>query len=125
MLTYACRSTPTEKESWFVSLMEIFFKFIEFFRTGGAPCSSDQMIIHGWARNAPPLNLPEGLDRIKKITIDLLFFIDVGFAVGRNTPYKYIVVNIHYLSILKNDNSGNQIILSRTPYVDYLNRICS
>ena len=49
--------------------------------------------------------------------------IDTGFVVGRNTPYKYIVVNIHYLSILKNDNSGNQIILSRTPYVFPSNRI--
>ena len=60
------------------------------------------MIIHGWARNAPALTLPE----------------DVGVAVGRNTPYKYIVLNIHYLSIIKNDNSGNQIVFTRKPYVD-------
>ena len=45
-------------------------------------------------------------------------YVDVGFAVGRNTPYKHIVVNIHYFSILKNDNSGNQLTLSRKPYVD-------
>ena len=44
--------------------------------------------------------------------------VDVGFAVGRNTPYKHIVVNIHYFSILKNDNSGNQLTLSRKPYAD-------
>jgi hypothetical protein len=43
---------------------------------------------------------------------------DVGFPVGRNTPYKYIIVNIHYLSTVVNDKSGNQLIMSRKPYVD-------
>jgi peptidylglycine monooxygenase len=83
MLTYACGGPASKEPSW----------------VGAGPCTIAQMIIHGWARNAPALNLPE----------------DVGFAVGRNTPYKYIVLNIHYLSIIKNDNSGNQIIFSRTP----------
>jgi hypothetical protein len=54
-----------------------------------------------------------------------ILYLDVGFAVGRNTPYKYIVVNIHYLSILKNDFSGNQLIMSRTPYGNYFNQIKS
>ncbi|CAF1121789.1 unnamed protein product [Adineta steineri] len=31
-------------------------------------------------------------------------FISVGFAVGRNTPHKYIIINIHYLFIGKRDN---------------------
>ncbi|CAF4235914.1 unnamed protein product, partial [Rotaria magnacalcarata] len=66
---------------------------------GGTTCFGEQMIIHGWARNAPSLTLPE----------------NVGFHVGRNTPYKYVVVNIHYLSILKNDYSGNQLIMTRKP----------
>jgi hypothetical protein len=52
-----------------------------------------------------------------------MFDLDVGFKVGRNSPYKYIVINIHYLSILKNDNSGNQLLLSRTSYVNSLNKI--
>ncbi|CAF2813402.1 unnamed protein product [Rotaria sp. Silwood2] len=69
------------------------------FWTGMGPCNGIQTIIHGWARNAPALTLPK----------------DVGIAVGRNTPYKYIVLNIHYLGILKNDNSGNQLIMSRKP----------
>ncbi len=47
-----------------------------------------------------------------------IFDLDVGFKVGRNSPYKYVVLNIHYLSILKNDNSGNQLIMSRKPYVN-------
>jgi len=46
-----------------------------------------------------------------------IFYLDVGIAVGRNTPYKYIVVNIHYLAIVMGDNSGNQLIVSRKPYV--------
>ena len=77
------------------------------------------MIIHGWARDAPPLNLPDGWLIKKKFehewSID--FNLDVAFAVGKNTPFKYIVVNIHYLSALSNDYSGNQLIISRKPYV--------
>lgn len=53
----------------------------------------------------------------------ICFDVDSGIRVGRNTPYKYIVVNIHYLSILKNDNSGNQIIMSRKLYVYYENEV--
>ncbi|CAF0866492.1 unnamed protein product [Rotaria sp. Silwood1] len=83
MLTYACSQPGSDKPFW----------------TGGGPCNSEQMIIHGWGRNAPPMTLPK----------------DVGIAVGRNTPYKYIVVNIHYFAILKNDNSGNQLIMTRKP----------
>lgn len=47
-----------------------------------------------------------------------MFDLDVGIKVGRNSPYKYIVANIHYLSIQKNDSSGNQVIMSRKPYVN-------
>ncbi|CAF3800134.1 unnamed protein product [Rotaria sordida] len=83
MLSYACSEPGSDKPFW----------------TGYGPCSGQQMIIHGWARNAPSFTLPE----------------DVGIPVGRNTPYKYIVINIHYLLILKNDNSGNQLILTRKP----------
>lgn len=46
-----------------------------------------------------------------------LFRLDVGFAVGRHTPYKYIIINVHYLCTVKDDNSGNQLLVSRTPYV--------
>jgi len=84
------------------------------------------MIIHGWARNAPALTLPEGfflnlIKMVKKWNKLYTFHLDVGFKVGRNTPFKYIVINIHYLTILQNDNSGNQLIMSRTPYVNCLN----
>ncbi|CAF4166353.1 unnamed protein product, partial [Adineta steineri] len=83
MLTYACASPGSDKAFW----------------TGAEICRGEDTLIHGWARNAPPLTLPK----------------DVGFAVGRNTPYKYIVANLHYLAIVTGDNSGNQITLSRKP----------
>ncbi|CAF4777868.1 unnamed protein product [Rotaria sp. Silwood1] len=67
--------------------------------TAGGACKGQQKIIHDWGRNAPLWTLPK----------------DVGIAVGRNTPYKYIVVNLHYLSILKNDYSGTQLIMTRKP----------
>ncbi|UJR18342.1 hypothetical protein I4U23_005244 [Adineta vaga] len=63
------------------------------------PCIGKQMIIHAWALNGSSLILPK----------------DVGFPVGRNTPYKFIVINLHYLSIVKNDNSGNQLLLTQKP----------
>ncbi|CAF4056558.1 unnamed protein product [Adineta steineri] len=83
MLTYACASPGSDKAFWI----------------GAGSCRGENTLIHGWARNAPPLTLPK----------------DVGFAVGRNTPYKYIVANLHYLAIVAGDNSGNQITLSRKP----------
>ncbi|CAF4931453.1 unnamed protein product, partial [Rotaria sp. Silwood1] len=84
MLTFACANPGSNKQIW----------------TSGQACNGDeQLIIHGWARNAPSMTLPD----------------DVGFPVGRNTPYKYIVVNIHYLSSIVNDKSGNQLIISRKP----------
>lgn len=46
-------------------------------------------------------------------------YLDVGFPVGRNTPYKYIIINIHYLSSVINDKSGNQLMMSRKPYVHW------
>ncbi|CAF1457028.1 unnamed protein product [Adineta steineri] len=39
----------------------------------------------------------------------------VGFAVGRNTPHKYIIINIHYLFIGKRDNFGLQLFMTRKP----------
>lgn len=42
-------------------------------------------IIYAWARDAPKLELPE----------------DVGFKVGKDSPIKYIVLQVHYASIDK------------------------
>lgn len=90
-------------------------------RTSGQACNgNEQLIIHGWARNAPSMTLPDGLSTsyAQNNFEYIIICLDVGFPVGRNTPYKYIVVNIHYLSSIINDRSGNQLILSRKPYAD-------
>lgn len=49
----------------------------------GSPCEagSHSQIIYAWARDAPRLNLPEG----------------VGFKVGKNSPIKYLVLQVHYM----------------------------
>ncbi|CAF1404254.1 unnamed protein product [Adineta ricciae] len=63
----------------------------------GTACRNKQMIIYDWSRNGSSLALPK----------------DTGFVVGHNTSYKYLVMNIHYLPIITNDNSGIQILFTR------------
>lgn len=50
-----------------------------------SPCSEGSQIIYAWARDAPKLELPEG----------------VGFKVGRNSPIQYLVLQVHYAHIDK------------------------
>lgn len=52
-----------------------------------SPCGqgSSSQIIYAWARDAPPLVLPDG----------------VGFKVGKDSPIKYIVLQVHYAHIDK------------------------
>jgi hypothetical protein len=64
MLTFACANPGSNKQIWFVLLLlfqKIFYdKFIS--RISGQACTgNDQVIIHGWARNAPSMTLPDGL----------------------------------------------------------------
>uniref|UniRef100_A0A915LS27 Peptidylglycine monooxygenase n=1 Tax=Meloidogyne javanica TaxID=6303 RepID=A0A915LS27_MELJA len=50
-------------------------------RKGGATCNTGNHILYAWARNAPPLVLPE----------------NVGFAVGNEgDSVQYIILQIHY-----------------------------
>lgn len=51
-----------------------------------------------------------------------MFSADIGIAVGKNTPYKYIVVNVHYLHAVKNDFSGNGVIFTRKRSVSVARR---
>lgn len=56
---------------------------------------SNRQIIYAWARDAPKLELPEG----------------VGFKVGDSSPIKYMVLQVHYAHIDKfkdgsTDDSG-------------------
>lgn len=48
-----------------------------------SPCLDGSQIIYAWARDAPKLELPEG----------------VGFKVGKNSPIKYLVLQVHYSHI--------------------------
>lgn len=53
--------------------------------------------------------------------IDIVnLLLDRGIVVGKGTPYKYVVLNIHYLPMVQNDNSGNQIIFARTRLIDMI-----
>ena len=86
----------------------------------GTPCAEGgQALLYGWDRDALPFRFPEGLfvnleDLKQKL---LKFYLGVGIAVGKNTPYKYLIVNTHYLPIVKNDYSGNQFLISRKRFV--------
>lgn len=66
---------------------------------GNVVCQGPKTILFAWGRNAPALELPK----------------DVAFKVGKSTPHKYIVVNIHYLKTVKNDQSGLALTFSNTP----------
>ena len=126
MLTFACATPGSNRETWFALInlylcfnREIFTKFYCFRISGQACDGNEQLIIHGWARNAPSMTLPEGISTWSnnRLLNQVFSLLDVGFPVGRNTPYKYIVINIHYISAIKNDKSGNQLMISRKPYV--------
>lgn len=58
-------------------------------------------VLYAWARNAPKLKLPE----------------NVGFKVGRDSPIKYLVLQVHYAhSGMLNDGHNDQsgVILQYT-----------
>ncbi|GFS87796.1 peptidylglycine alpha-hydroxylating monooxygenase [Nephila pilipes] len=68
----------------------------------GPTCSSGSQIIYAWAKDAPPLHLPEG----------------VAFKVGKGTGINFLVLQVHYAHVDKfifggTDNSG--IILTMLP----------
>ncbi|KAI1731404.1 NHL repeat domain-containing protein [Ditylenchus destructor] len=65
MLLYGCSQPAYDKDFW----------------RGGATCGSSTHILYAWARNAPPLTLPEG----------------VAFPIGNeDDPVQYLVLQIHY-----------------------------
>jgi hypothetical protein len=63
MLTFACANPGSNKQIWFVCLfLPILFYQLNSSRTSGQACNgNEQLIIHGWARNAPSMTLPDGL----------------------------------------------------------------
>jgi hypothetical protein len=128
MLTYACGNPAANQPFWFVSLFFCWYFWDWYIYEG---LEADHVVVINWLfmdglemhLHWHYLKVLDLIKIIKKKENSYRLYLDIGFAVGRNTPYKYIVVNIHYLSILKNDNSGNQLIMSRTMYVDCLNKI--
>uniref|UniRef100_A0A2I9LP74 peptidylglycine monooxygenase n=1 Tax=Centruroides hentzi TaxID=88313 RepID=A0A2I9LP74_9SCOR len=68
-------------------------------------CASGSQVIYAWARDAPPLNLPDG----------------VGFKVGKGSGINYLVLQVHYADVTRfinggTDNSG--IIITLLPGTD-------
>ncbi|XP_050314404.1 peptidylglycine alpha-hydroxylating monooxygenase [Anthonomus grandis grandis] len=66
------------------------------------PCAQGSHVIYAWARNAKPLKLPE----------------DVGFLIGKDTPIKYLVLQIHYMKKFaegETDSSGLFLMYTQRP----------
>nr|CAD7428274.1 unnamed protein product [Timema monikensis] len=91
MLLYGCTSPGSKKAVWNCGEMA---KHDDTMETS-SPCAKGSQVIYAWARDAPPLALPEG----------------VGFQVGGKSPIQYLVLQVHYAVIDKfedgsTDNSG-------------------
>uniref|UniRef100_A0A182QIJ1 peptidylglycine monooxygenase n=1 Tax=Anopheles farauti TaxID=69004 RepID=A0A182QIJ1_9DIPT len=81
MLLYGCGQPGSESAVWNCGEMAGGSE------ESGSPCGSgaSSQIIYAWARDAPKLELPEG----------------VGFKVGKDSPIQYIVLQVHYAHIDK------------------------
>lgn len=91
MLLYGCGDPGSAKPLWNCGEMSQG----EADEDSGSPCEggSHSQIIYAWARDAPRLNLPDG----------------VGFKVGKNSPIKYLVLQVHYMHAFEDsrtDDSG-------------------
>jgi peptidylglycine monooxygenase len=91
MLLYGCGEPGSNKPLWNCGEMSQG----EADEDSGSPCEggSHSQIIYAWARDAPRLNLPDG----------------VGFKVGKNSPIKYLVLQVHYMHSFeegRTDDSG-------------------
>jgi len=68
-----------------------------------SPCSKGPTIIYAWAKDAPSLDLPQG----------------VGFRVGGQSDVKYLVLQVHYHHVdmipESGDDSGVELLLSPHP----------
>lgn len=95
MLLYGCGAPGSQSAVWNCGEMA---KSDDVKEETGSPCGagSSSQIIYAWARDAPKLELQDG----------------VGFKVGLDSPIKYIVLQVHYANIDKfkdgttSDDSG-------------------
>lgn len=85
MLLYGCGAPGSESAVW--NCGEMAKSDPDGKEEVGSPCGtgSSSQIIYAWARDAPKLELPE----------------NVGFKVGKDSPIKYIVLQVHYAHIDK------------------------
>lgn len=95
MLLYGCLLPGSQKKVWNCGEMQADKK--NSFESAPV-CSDGPQIMYAWARDAPELNLPDG----------------VGFKVGGETSVQYMVVQVHYMHPLEApDFSG--LTLHSTP----------
>lgn len=76
MLLYGCTEPGSSKPVWNCGEMAD----TETSEDTASPCAQGSQIIYAWARDAPKLELPEG----------------VGFKVGGDSPIQYLVLQVHY-----------------------------
>lgn len=91
MLLYGCGEPGSNKPIWNCGEMTS----ADSDEDSGSPCNggSHSQIIYAWARDAPRLDLPK----------------DVGFKIGKNSPIKYLVLQVHYMTAFEEghtDDSG-------------------
>lgn len=92
MLLYGCGEPGSDKSVWNCGEMNNSGDLDEESYPTCAYGASSQ-IVYAWARDAPKLSLPQ----------------DVGFKVGKDSPIKYLVLQVHYMSKFpegKHDDSG-------------------
>ncbi|XP_041975392.1 peptidylglycine alpha-hydroxylating monooxygenase [Aricia agestis] len=97
MLLYGCSEPGSDDPVW--SCGEMQSNEIDKKYNTANPCKSGSQVVYAWARDAPSLQLPA----------------DVGFLVGRSSPVKYLVLQVHYMARFpeyQTDNSG--VILQYT-----------
>ncbi|KAG8235804.1 hypothetical protein J437_LFUL014742 [Ladona fulva] len=91
MLLYGCTKPGSQDAVWNCGEMVTTVSGMK----ASSPCAEGSQVIYAWARDAPKLDLPEG----------------VGFQVGGDSPIQYLVLQVHYGNIDKfkdgsRDNSG-------------------
>lgn len=101
MLLYGCEKPGSSEEVWDCGEMAT---NRERGMKRASPCAKGSQVIYAWARDAPPLDLPQG----------------VAFKVGGNTPIQYLVLQVHYadVSTFKNghkDDSGVELHYTEEP----------
>jgi peptidylglycine monooxygenase len=97
MLIYACEEPGTQEELWNCGeMMNKGNDGLEHFH----PCKRGSEIIYGWAKDAPDLELPDG----------------VGFKVGKDSPHKYLILQVHYahVDMIPKDGDSSGIFLHYT-----------